>query len=157
MMQPPKNRTSNRALHQIAAVGTKSGLRRLIAVPLPPSVIHLDGTMMVIDRDLAMIHQPSLRGTASVFEGGRLSKRADFLRFLSATGMSLIDVTDYERQRRGTNVICVGPRKAVGYGGNARLRRELVKNGVDLMEIEASELIRGFGGPRCMTLPTLRE
>ena len=151
------NRTSNRALHQIATVGTKSGLRRLIAVPLPPSVIHLDGTMMVIDRDLVIVHRPSLRGTASVFEEGRLSRRADFLRFLSAGGMSLIDVTDYERQRRGTNVICVGPRKAVGYGGNARLRRELVKNGVDLVEIEGSELIRGFGGPRCMTLPTLRE
>ena len=39
--------------------------------------------------------------------------------------------------------------------GNARLRRELTKNGVDL--IEGSELIRGFGGPRCMTLPTLRD
>jgi arginine deiminase len=54
-------------------------------------------------------------------------------------------------------VICIGPRKAVGYAGNARLRRELATNGVDLIEIEGSELIRGFGGPRCMTLPTLRD
>lgn len=151
------NRTSSRALHQLATVGTKSGLRRLIGVPLPPSVIHLDGTMMVIDRDLAVIHRPSLRSTASIFEDGRLSGRADFLQFLSTAGMSLVDVTDYERQRRGTNVICVGRRKAVGYAGNARLKRELAKNGVDLIEIEGSELIRGFGGPRCMTLPTLRD
>jgi arginine deiminase len=28
---------------------------------------------------------------------------------------------------------------------------------VDLVEIEGAELIRGFGGPRCMTLPILRD
>ena len=151
------NRTNNKALHQLATTATKSGLRRLIAIPLPPSVIHLDGTMMVVDRDLAVVHRSSLRGAASIFENGRLTRRAEFLRFLRAAGMSLIGVTDYERQRRGTNVICLGPRKAVGYAGNARLRRELAKNRVDLIEVEGSELIRGFGGPRCMTLPTLRD
>jgi arginine deiminase len=69
----------------------------------------------------------------------------------------LIEVTDYERQRKATNVIPLGARKAIAYNGNARVRRELVKNGVDLIEIESSELIRGSGGPRCMTAAILRE
>ncbi len=117
----------------------------------------MDGTMMVIDRDLAIVHERSLVGTASIFEDGRLSKRLKFLQFLKTSGMRLVKVTDYERQRRATNVIAIGPRKVVGYGGNARVKRELSQNGVDLIEIEEAELIRGFGGPRCMTMPILRD
>jgi arginine deiminase len=71
--------------------------------------------------------------------------------------MRLVKVTDYERQRRATNVIAIGPRKVVGYAGNARVKREFFQNGLDLIEIEEAELIRGFGGPRCMTMPILRD
>ena len=150
------NRTSKNALEQLIETATRSSLRRLVSVPLPPSVLHLDGTMMVLDRDLAVVHSGSLRGTASIFKDGRPTRRVGFLQFLRTVGMRLIEVTDYERQRRATNVIAIGPRKAVGYGGNARVKRELTNNGVELIEIEEAELIRGFGGPRCMTLPIQR-
>lgn len=151
------NRTNRTGLRQLIVAATKSGLRRLVAIPLPPWVIHLDGTIMVIDRDLAVVHQRSLTSTASIFEDGRLSRRLKFLQFLRTCGMRLVKVTDYERQRRATNVIAIGPRKVVGYPGNARVKREFFQNGVDLIEIEEAELIRGFGGPRCMTMPILRD
>jgi arginine deiminase len=151
------NRSNSAGLRQLMAIATKSGLRRMVAIPLPPWVIHLDGTMMVIDEDLAVVHQPSFASTASVFEKGRMSKRLKLLQFLKANGMRSVKVTDYERQKRATNLIAVGPRKVVGYAGNARVKRELAENGVDLIEIEEAELIRGFGGPRCMTLPILRD
>ena len=41
----------------------------------------------------------------------------------------------------------MGHRKVVGYAGNASVRRELAENGVDFIEIEEAQLIRGFGGP----------
>jgi arginine deiminase len=151
------NRTNQIGLGQLLATAMKSGLRGLVAVPLPPSVLHLDGTMMVIDRDLAVVHKRSLRATASLFENGRHKRRLKFLQFLQKSGIRQIEVTDYERQRRVTNVIAIGPRKAIGYAGNARVKRALEENDVDLVEIEGSELIRGFGGPRCMTLPILRD
>ena len=151
------NRSNLAGLRQLMAIATKSGLHRLVAIRLPPWVIHLDGTMMVIDRDLAVVHQPSFAGTASVFENGKMRKRLKFLQFLKANGMRLVKVTDYERQRRATNVIAIGPRKVVGYAGNARVKREFAQNGVDLIEMEEAELIRGFGGPRCMTMPILRD
>ena len=151
------NRTNQAGLRRLIAAATKSGLRRLVAIPLPSWVINLDGTMMVIDRDLAVVHEQSLTGTASIFEDGKLSRRLKFLQFLKGSGMRLVKVTDYERQRRATNVIAIGPRRVVGYGGNARVKRELTQNGVDLIEIEEAELIRGFGGPRCMTMPILRD
>jgi len=151
------NRTNKRGLRELMTATTKSGLRRLVGVELPSWVLHLDGTMMVVDRDLAVVHARSLRGAASVFANGKPSKRLRFLEFLKASGMRLIEVTDYERQKRATNVIAIGPRKVVGYAGNARVRREFSENGVDFIQIEASELIRGFGGPRCMTAPIVRD
>ena len=151
------NRTNRTGLHELTKAATKSGLRTLVAVPLPSSVIHLDGTMMIIDRDLAVVHPRSLRNTASVFEDGRLSKRVRFVQFLKTTRIRLIEVTEYERRRRATNVTAIGPRKVVGYSGNARVKRELAENGVDVIEIEGAELIGGFGGPRCMTVPILRD
>jgi arginine deiminase len=151
------NRTNQAGLRELLATGTQSALRRLLAVPLPSSVIHLDGTMMVIDQDLALVHEQSLRGTASLFENGRLRKRLKLVQFLKASGIRLVEITDYERQRRATNVIAIAPRKAIGYTGNARVKRTLAENGVDFIEIEGAELIRGYGGPRCMTLPILRD
>ena len=151
------NRSNLAGFRQLMAAATKSGLHRLVAIRLPPWVIHLDGTMMVIDQDLAVVHQPCFAGTASVFKNGKMSKRTNLLQFLKAIGMRLVKVTDYERQRRATNVIVIGPRKVVGYAGNARVKREFAQNGVDLIEIEEAELIRGYGGPRCMTMPILRD
>jgi arginine deiminase len=151
------NRTNQAGLRALLTKGTQSGLHRLLAVPLPSSVIHLDGTMMVIDQDLALVHEQSLRGIASLFENGRLRKRLKLVQFLKASGIRLVEITDYERQRRATNVIAIAPRKAIGYTGNARVKRTLAENGVDFIEIEGAELIRGYGGPRCMTLPILRD
>jgi len=151
------NRTNLKGLQQLAEIGKKSGMRSLIAVPLPSWVCHLDGTMMPIDCDLALIHPRSLQTPANLFEDGKTNKKVGLPRFLKTRGMNLIEVTDYERQRRATNVIPIGRRKAIAYDGNARVRRELANNGVDLIEVDGSELVRGSGGPRCMTAALLRE
>jgi arginine deiminase len=151
------NRSNLAGLRQLITSATNSGLQTLVSIPLPPWAIHLDGTMMVLDRDLAIVHKPCFGSTASVFRNGQMSKRLNFLQFLKAYGMKLVKVTDYERQRRATNVVAIGPRKVVGYAGNSRVKRELVQNGVDFIEIEGAELIRGYGGPRCMTMPILRD
>jgi arginine deiminase len=103
------NRTNRYALPQLM----KRRIPRVIAVKLSPRVIHLDGTMMVIDRGLAVIHPPSLGRTASVFQEGKIVRHVRLLEFLRRLGMRLIEVTDYERRRRATNVVTLGPRKVI--------------------------------------------
>jgi len=150
-------RTNSHGLQQINRAATKSGLHRIVAMQMPPWTIHLDGTMMIIDRDLAIIHAKSARKSAAIYENGKLTERVQILEFLRRRKMKLIEVTDYERRRRATNLIAISPRKIVGYAGNARVTRELLKSGVDFIGVEGSELIRGAGGPRCMTAPLLRD
>jgi len=152
------NRTNQKAIQQLTSVGERSGqLRSLFAIPLPSWVLHLDGTIMPVDRDLAIVHLRSLQKPGILFEDGNMKKNVNLPKFLKERETHLVEVTDYERQRRATNIMPLGARKAIAYDGNARTRRELVRNGVDLIEIEGSELIRGSGGPRCMTAAILRE
>jgi len=151
------NRTNRVALRQLRDRIRPKGWRILIAIQLPQSVIHLDGTMMVVDEDLAIVHRESLTGPAIVYEDGKPPRRAQPLRILKQRRFRLIEVTAYERQRRATNVITLGPRKVIGYAGNERVRRLLAEEGVDIIELEGSELVRGGGGPRCMTAPIERD
>jgi len=151
------NRTNRLGLRQLQERTRKRELRTLISIPLPPTVLHLDGTMMIVDEDLAIVHHQSLSQPATVFEGGKPVKHENPVVFLKKRGFRLIEVTAYERQRRATNVITLRPRKLIGYSGNPRVRNMLTKEGVDFIEIEGSELVRGGGGPRCMTAPVERE
>lgn len=151
------NRTNWTGLHQLHRRAKKLGLKRLIAVHLPSSVIHLDGIMMVVDRDLAIVHFRSVKSPATVFEERCPEKNSRLNEFLSKDGLGLIEVTDYERHKRATNVVTIAPRKVIGYAGNNRVRRSLERLGVDFIAIEGSELLRGGGGPRCMTAPILRD
>ena len=79
------NRSNLAGFRQLIASATNQGCKRLVSIRLPPWAIHLDGTMMVIDRDLAVVHKPCFAGTASVFRNGKMSKRMNFLQFLKAS------------------------------------------------------------------------
>jgi len=152
------NRTNHKAIQQLARVGERHyELRSLLIIPLPPSVLHLDGTMMPLDRDLTITHLPSLQNMCTLLEDGTVKTKVSLSKFLREREITLVEVTGYERLRRATNLIPLKARKAIGYNGNARVRRELIRNGVDLIEIEGSELIRGSGGPRCLTTAILRD
>jgi N-dimethylarginine dimethylaminohydrolase len=151
------NRTNWAGLRQLQERTLGRGLRTLIAVQLPPWVIHLDGTMMIIDQDLAIVHREALSRPATIFEVAEPPKQRKPLALLRRLGFRLVEVTTYERRRRATNVITLGPSKLVGYAGNARVRNMLTKEGVDFIEVDGSELLKGGGGPRCLTAPLERE
>ncbi len=82
-----------------------------------------------------------------------------------------------EQWHSGANFFCLGEGKIIGYARNMRTVEELNKNGFDVIKaedvvcgkenlkehnkfvvtVEASELPRGCGGARCMTMPFDRQ
>ncbi|MBR1769369.1 MAG: arginine deiminase [Bacteroidales bacterium] len=82
-----------------------------------------------------------------------------------------------EQWHSGANFFCMGDGKIIGYARNTNTIEELSKNGFDVIKaedvvsgkedllshdkfvvtVEASELPRGCGGARCMTMPVVRE
>ena len=62
-----------------------------------------------------------------------------------------------EQWNDGSNTLCIAPGKIIVYSRNEITNELLRAKGLDVIEIEDSELSRGRGGPRCMSMPFMRE
>jgi arginine deiminase len=57
----------------------------------------------------------------------------------------------------GNNTLALAPGVVVAYQRNQETNRRLREHGVEVLELDSSELCRGRGGSRCMTQPLLRD
>lgn len=57
----------------------------------------------------------------------------------------------------GSNVLAIGPSEVIAYDRNFITNNALKAVGVTVHEIPSYELSRGRGGPRCMSMPLVRE
>lgn len=62
-----------------------------------------------------------------------------------------------EQWNDAANVFCVSPRTVVAYKWCTRTKAHLEDNGVDVLELDGVELMKGRGGARCMTFPVRRS
>lgn len=57
----------------------------------------------------------------------------------------------------GNNTLALSPGTVIAYQRNQETNRRLRDAGIEVLELDASELCRGRGGSRCMTQPLLRD
>ncbi len=62
-----------------------------------------------------------------------------------------------EQWNDGANTLCVAPGEVVVYNRNHVTNALLESKGIKIHPIPSSELSRGRGGPRCMSMPLFRE
>ena len=62
-----------------------------------------------------------------------------------------------EQWNDGSNTLTIAPGEVVVYDRNPVTNAALEAAGITLHKIKGSELVRGRGGPRCMTMPFYRE
>lgn len=136
--------------------------------------MHLDTVFTMVDVDKFTIH-PEIEGELSVYsiskyQGGvQIFEERDTLanilcRYLDLPEVSLIrcggdDLTAAAREQwnDGSNTLAIAPGEVIVYDRNVVTNRLLKESGVQLNEIPGSELVRGRGGPRCMSMPFIRE
>jgi arginine deiminase len=62
-----------------------------------------------------------------------------------------------EQWNDAANAFALKPGQVMGYSCNDRTGRALERAGVEVVPFKGSELVRGRGGARCMTMPLARE
>lgn len=147
-----------------------------VNIPNNRAMMHLDTVFTQIDVDKFTIH-PGIQGPLKVFEitkgdaEGELNiKEANedlevvLAKHLGVDKVTLIQcgggdkvIADREQWNDGSNTLCIKPGEVVVYARNYITNKLLVENGIKIHVIPSSELSRGRGGPRCMSMPLIRE
>ncbi|MCL2559882.1 MAG: arginine deiminase [Turicibacter sp.] len=143
-------------------------------IPKIRAYMHLDTVFTQIDHDKFTVH-PGIEDTLVVFE---LTKGTDGEILIKEEKGSLEEILerhlghkvtlipcgggDYvisqrEQWNDGSNTLCIRPGEVVVYGRNDVTNALLEEHGIKLHVIPCSELSRGRGGPRCMSMPLIRE
>ena len=171
-------RTNIKAIQLLAEniLNEETGFKYVLAIKIPVkrAFMHLDTVLTMIDDDVFTIH-PEIEDDITVFElsavNGEIKiKYQDnplaliFAKYLGLDQVTLIpcgggDPIDAQREQwsDGSNTLAIEPGKVVVYSRNHVTNQILEEAGVELLRIPSSELSRGRGGPRCMSMPIRRE
>ncbi|MBQ7262777.1 MAG: arginine deiminase [Synergistaceae bacterium] len=171
-------RTEPRAAEIFAekVLAGEDGFETILAFKFPAkrAFMHLDTVFTMVDRDLFTIH-PEIEQHLQVIavtrskSGLRFERQDDDLesilrRYLGVDQVQLLpcgkgDSIDApsEQWSDGSNTFAIGPRELIVYDRNVVTNEALEEAGVKLHIMPSAELSRGRGGPRCMTMPLVRE
>jgi arginine deiminase len=153
------------------------GIRKILAVDIPKerAYMHLDTVFTMVDRDAFTIY-PGVHEIMRVWEldyeeDGRIAGITESrglsyclrkalgvgnIREIATGGGDPIEASR-DQWNDGTNTLAIAPGVVVTYESNAASNRALRENGITVHEINGSELGKGRGGPRCMSMPLMRE
>ncbi|MGM0945554.1 MAG: arginine deiminase family protein [Bacteroidota bacterium] len=173
-------RTDEKAIYQVAkALLAEGTVKRVYEVHLPEkrNYMHLDTVFTILDENLVLTYPDAMNAvlktscyTLKEIQDDKVHIRREVLKESLLTVLereiSHLEVLatadgnpDYSMREQwfdGANVFAIGPRRVISYNRNIHTNRALRNMGVEVLEIPSSELSRGLGGPRCMTMPLSR-
>lgn len=176
-------RTSAQAIERLARSifsNPVSTFKKIIAIEIPTSrtFMHLDTVFTMIDYDKFTMHAAILKseGHMNIFtiepcvgddnikitHSNQLKQtledalNIDNIEFIPTGNGDTID-GPREQWNDGSNTLCIRPGVVVTYDRNYVSNTLLREKGLKVIEIPGGELVRGRGGPRCMSQPLYRE
>ncbi len=115
----------------------------VICVPFDPRFCHIDMIFNVVAEKVCVACVSALPD--------------DFLARLQAEKWSIVKTTPEDVLALLGNLLAVEPGVVISPVHNRRINSELHALGVKTIEVELEELLKGGGGPHCMTFPLLRD
>lgn len=172
-------RTEGDAIDQLArtVLSQSKTFRKVLAFNIPKSrsFMHLDTVFTMVDRDKFTVH-PNILNDITVFvmkleadghmdirqESGRLEEilkehlELEQVTLIPCGQGHTIDAAR-EQWSDGSNTLAIAPGEVVVYTRNYVTNRSLEEAGIRIHAIPSAELSRGRGGPRCMSMPLIRD
>lgn len=154
----------------------ENSFKKVIAIDIPKTraFMHLDTVFTMVDYDKFTMH-PNIKSDIVVYvltkvdgklniseERGSLEEvlqkelNLDKVKLFKCGGDSVIDASR-EQWNDGSNTLCISPGEVIVYSRNYVTNQILEEEGIKIHIMPSSELSRGRGGPRCMSMPLVRE
>ena len=133
------SRANREGCDQVAQVLSRMGVDQIIPMQIPSTNIHIDGILNLASQDVAMVHAQQVP-----YDVCQALRRKGF-RILEAPCTSEVTRTF------GCNFVAIRPGLVVQPEGNPRCRELLEKNGVAVIPVDFSEIIKGRGAIHCAT------
>lgn len=144
-------------------------------IPKTRAYMHLDTVFTMVDYNQFSIH-PGIESPLDVYSIIRGRNREVKITYehedlttilkdhLKLAAVNLIRCGDGDRIAAsreqwsdGSNTLAISPGKVVCYNRNYVTNAALRRNKIEVLEFDSYELSRGRGGPRCMSMPLIRE
>ena len=144
-------------------------------IPKTRAFMHLDTVFTMVDYDQFTIY-PGIEDPLDVYSISKGKNEALNIRYehedlaavlkehLNLSAVNLIRCGDGDRIAAsreqwsdGSNTLAISPGKVACYNRNHVTNKALRRNNIEVLEFESYELSRGRGGPRCMSMPLVRE
>ena len=170
-------RSTGRMLEHVArALFSAGAADRVIACRMQQdrSYMHVDTVFGFVDRDAVTLYPPVIEAMSvysvrpgdgddvfdvteekSLLHAVRDALDVPKLRVIETGGNSFQAAR--EQWDDANNVVAIEPGVVVGYAKNTRTNANLRAAGIEVIEIEGSELGKGRGGCHCMTCPIQRD
>jgi len=175
-------RTSAVAIEQIARelFAKQKDITKVLAVDIPKkrAFMHLDTVFTMLDKTLFSVHHEifdsngeidsyiierddddsllNIRPFKSIEAALKETLALDEIELIPCGGTDKIAAAR-EQWSDGSNTLAIAPGVVVTYDRNYITNKIFRDRGIEVLEIPSSEISRGRGGPRCMSMPLYRE
>lgn len=114
----------------------------VIGVKVKQEYLHLDMCFNLVDDNLAVAYEEGLP--------------QEFREFLKQRGIEIIKVPEEAIFKHGCNLQALGDHKVLSLKQNVEVNRQLREHGMQVIELDVTEILKAGGGPHCMTFPLER-
>ena len=135
------DRTNEAGLEEIKKILEPLGYG-VTGVPLKKEYLHLDMCFNLVDDHLAVSYRQGLP--------------EEFRKLLAKRNIEIIDVPEEAIYLHGCNLQALGEHRVMSLKQNERVNEKLAAKGMEVIELDITEILKAGGGPHCMTFPLLR-
>ncbi len=135
------DRTDEAGLNELKSILEPLGYE-VTGVPLKREYLHLDMCFNLVDEHLAVSYKKGLP--------------EDFRKMLTKHDIEVIEVDEDAIFLHGCNLQSLGEHRVMSLKRNESVNEKLAAKGMEVIELNITEILKAGGGPHCMTFPILR-
>lgn len=133
-------RANKEGADQVEHALREMGVTEVLRMGIPYGHAHLDGLINFVDRKKVLLFPWQIP--------------YDVVKPLLDKGFNVIEATDLEeiKVKMAINFVALEPGKIVMPAGSPNTKRKLVEAGVEVIEVQLNEIMKGWGATHCMTV-----